>query len=60
QQVPVFLAELRSKANIQIFDDRLKDAIPPTAPLPASAASAAPAPAPAATSAASPPAQPTK
>ncbi|MFY9779346.1 MAG: peptidylprolyl isomerase [Candidatus Baltobacteraceae bacterium] len=40
QQIPQFLAGLRQKANIQIFDDRLKDALPPI-PVPAAAASAA-------------------
>jgi foldase protein PrsA len=39
-QVPQFLAQLRSKANIVILDDKLKDAIPPAAPLPAGTASA--------------------
>ena len=39
QQVPVFLQQLRSKANIQVYDDRYKDAFPP---LPASAAAPAP------------------
>jgi foldase protein PrsA len=29
QQVPVFLQTLRSKAKIDIYDDRLKDALPP-------------------------------
>ena len=47
QQVPVFLQQLRAKANIQVYDDRYKDAFPP--PLPAPGASGAPAPAPAAT-----------
>jgi foldase protein PrsA len=28
QQVPIFLQQLRAKANIQIFDDRYKDAFP--------------------------------
>jgi foldase protein PrsA len=51
QQVPVFLQQLRQKANIQVYDDRYKDAFPP--PVPTTATSAAPAgsaaPAPAAT-----------
>jgi foldase protein PrsA len=44
QQIPQFLAGLRSKANIQIYDDKLKDALPPAPPAPAAtpAASAAP------------------
>jgi foldase protein PrsA len=52
QQIPQFLAGLRSKANIQIFDDKLKDALPPAPPAPATtpattpAASAAPSAAP--------------
>jgi foldase protein PrsA len=70
QQVPQFLAGLRSKADIKIFDDKLKDALPPAAPAgaagaggpssssgaaPASAAAASPAAAsPAASAAASP------
>jgi foldase protein PrsA len=41
QQVPGFLASLRAKANIQIFDDKLKDAIPPAAPPISTAAPAA-------------------
>jgi foldase protein PrsA len=45
QQVPTFLANLRSKATINITDDKLKDALPPAAP-PAPAASGAAAPAP--------------
>jgi foldase protein PrsA len=60
QQYPQFLAGLRSKANIQIFDDKLKDALPP---IPAAAASGAPAAAsgaPAAGAGASPAAAPTK
>ena len=44
QQFPVFLQGLRSKAKIEVYDDRLKDAFP-AAPAPAAAASAAPAPA---------------
>lgn len=43
QQIPVFLQTLRAKANIQVFDDRFKDAFPP--PLPTPPAAAAPAPA---------------
>jgi foldase protein PrsA len=38
QQIPQFLAGLRSKATITIFDDKLKDALPPAPPAPASAA----------------------
>ncbi len=46
QQIPAFLATLRSKANIQIYDSALKDALPPAGPPPAAAgAGAAPAPA---------------
>ena len=41
QQIPQFLAGLRSKANIQIYDDRLKDALPPGGPPPAASASSA-------------------
>ncbi len=45
--LPQFLASLRSKANIQISDDKLKDALPPAPPPPApSAAASAAAPAP--------------
>lgn len=50
QQIPVFLQGLRAKANIQVFDDRFKDAFPPPEPTPppaAAPASSAPAPAPA-------------
>ncbi len=36
QQIPQFLAGLRSKAKIEIYDDKLKDALPP---VPAAAAS---------------------
>jgi foldase protein PrsA len=45
QQIPVFLQSLRAKANIQVYDDRYKDAFPPPLPTPppASAAPAAPA-----------------
>lgn len=43
QQIPQFLAGLRGKAKIEIYDDKLKDALPP-APAPApTTASAAPA-----------------
>ncbi len=41
QQIPQFLASLRSKANIVVYDDQLKDAIPPAPPA-NSAASGAP------------------
>ncbi len=41
QQIPQFLASLRSQANIQIYDDKLKDAIPPAAPVPSAAAAGA-------------------
>ncbi len=40
QQVPVFLQQLRSKANIQVYDDRYKDAFPAAVPLPATSAAA--------------------
>ena len=40
QQVPAFLQQLRSKATITIYDDKLKDALPPAPP--AAAATAAP------------------
>jgi foldase protein PrsA len=40
QQVPVFLQQLRAKANIQVFDDRYKDAFPPPLPVPSGAAAA--------------------
>jgi foldase protein PrsA len=53
QQIPAFLAGLRQKANIQILDDHLKDAVPPV-PAAAPAASAAAAPAATASPAASP------
>ena len=45
QQIPVFLQTLRGKTNIQVYDDRFKDAFPPAAPPAPSAAPAAPAPA---------------
>jgi foldase protein PrsA len=35
QQIPQFLSSLRAKANIQISDDKLKDALPPAVPAPA-------------------------
>jgi foldase protein PrsA len=54
QQYPTFLAGLRSKANIQIYDDKLKDALPPVPAAAASGAAASGAPA------ASPAAAPTK
>jgi parvulin-like peptidyl-prolyl isomerase len=42
QQIPQFLAGLRGKAKIEIYDDKLKDALPPApAPTTASAAPAA-------------------
>ncbi|MGD1066538.1 MAG: peptidylprolyl isomerase [Vulcanimicrobiaceae bacterium] len=47
QQVPVFMQQLKSQANIQVFDPRYADLFPPTTPAPA-------APAPAATTAAAP------
>ena len=44
QQFPVFLQGLRTKAKIEVYDDRLKDAFPPAVPAPvASAPAAAPA-----------------
>jgi len=43
QQVPVFLQQLRSKANITVYDDRYKDAFPPPLPAPATSAAATPA-----------------
>ena len=47
QQVPAFLANLRSKANIVVLDSALKDALPPAGPVPgAGAASPGAAPAP--------------
>jgi parvulin-like peptidyl-prolyl isomerase len=39
QQVPIFLQQLRAKANIQVFDDRYKDAFPPAVPPPATSPS---------------------
>jgi foldase protein PrsA len=41
QQIPQFLNSLRAKANIQISDDKLKDALPPAAPPPPAATPAA-------------------
>jgi foldase protein PrsA len=52
QAIPIFLQNLRYKANIQFYDDRFKDVSPPL-PTPPPAAPAASAPAPA-TSAAAP------
>jgi foldase protein PrsA len=49
QQIPVFLQSLRAKANIQVYDDRFKDAFPPPLPTPPPAAApsaAAPVPSP--------------
>jgi foldase protein PrsA len=40
QQVPVFLQQLRAKANIQVFDARYQDAFPPPIPVPAGSAAA--------------------
>lgn len=54
QQVPVFLQQIRSKANIVVYDDRYKDLFPqtagapPGAAAPSAAAPAAAAPSPAA------------
>ena len=46
QQEPLLINQLRTSANIQVFDDRYKDAFPPPVPTPAAApASGAPAPA---------------
>lgn len=42
-QIPAFLQTLRSKADIKIYDDRLKDAIPPSGPAPAASDAASPA-----------------
>ncbi|GAC1442761.1 MAG: peptidylprolyl isomerase [Vulcanimicrobiaceae bacterium] len=42
QQIPQFLAGLRSKAKIEIYDDKLKDALPPAPPA-AAGSGAAPA-----------------
>ncbi len=58
QQIPAFLANLRSKANIVVNDPALKDALPPAGAVPGAAASgaadASAAPAPAPSTAASP------
>jgi foldase protein PrsA len=43
QQQPLFIQQLRAKANIQVYDDRFKDAFPPPVPAPGAAGSAAPA-----------------
>lgn len=43
QQIPAFLAQLRTGAKIDVYDDRLKDAFPPTPAAPPSGAAAAPA-----------------
>jgi foldase protein PrsA len=57
QQIPVFLQQLRAKANITISDPRFADLFPPPLPAPPSAAApAASAPAPAASAAAPAPA----
>lgn len=45
QQIPVFLQQLKSKANIVVYDNRYKDLFPPPLPPPPSAAPAAPVPA---------------
>jgi foldase protein PrsA len=45
QQIPVFLQQLRAKANITVYDSRFKDLFPPPLPPAPSAAPAAPAPA---------------
>ena len=45
QQFPVFLQGLRTKAKIEVYDDRLKDAFPPAVPAPVASAPAASAPA---------------
>ena len=44
QQIPQFLAGLRGKAKIEIYDDKLKDALPPAPPVAAPTASATAAP----------------
>ncbi len=54
QQIPQFLAGLRSKANIAIYDDQLKDAIPPAPAAVPSTSASAPGPAGSAVPAASP------
>jgi len=43
QAIPLFLQTLRAKANIQVFDDRYKDAFPPPLPTPSALPSTAPA-----------------
>jgi len=43
QQIPVFLQQLRAKANIVVYDNRYKDLFPPPPPPPPSAAPASPA-----------------
>jgi len=48
QAVPAFLNQLRNDAKIDIYDDRLKDAIPPPQPTPVAAPQTSAAPAPAA------------
>ena len=52
QQIPQFLAGLRSKATINIYDDKLKDALPPVPPSAATAAASVAPAAPAASAAA--------
>jgi foldase protein PrsA len=47
QQYPLFLQQLRSAANIQVYDDRFKDTFATPAPAPVSSGVPAPAPAPA-------------
>jgi foldase protein PrsA len=42
QQIPQFLSGLRAKANIQIFDEHLKDALPPVPAIPAATPAGAP------------------
>jgi foldase protein PrsA len=41
QQIPVFLQQLRGKANITVNDDRFRDAFPPAPPPPATSAAPA-------------------
>ncbi len=52
--IPAFLAQLKSGAKIDIYDDRYKDLFPPTTATPASAPSSAAAPASAAPASAAP------
>jgi foldase protein PrsA len=52
--IPAFLAQLKSGAKIDVYDDRYKDMFPPTTASPAAAASGAPAPASAAAASAAP------